>query len=492
MPGWLRRLLARYGPGRPRARAWWIAGAYALFAGLWIVHSDRVLGTLVSDPADLVRFSTAKGIAFVTVTSVLLLALIRGAYGRMTRMAEELVSKDRKLGEVEARLEAVVEHLREGLVIAEPEGSFRHWNPAALQVLGFEDVEEGRRLQPRFTELFELFTLEGERLPRERWPLARVRAGEVLDNLEIRVRRSGTDWERIISYAGAQVRYLDDRRLVFLTLRDVTRGKIAEHQLRQAHDTLELRVRERTAELSTARVRAEMADRLKSAFLATMSHELRTPLNSIIGFTGIVLQELPGPLNAEQRKQLGMVRSSARHLLALINDVLDLSKIEAGELEVHRERFDLTTSIHQAVEVIRPMADQKELVIDVRLGPGLEAMDSDRRRVEQILLNLLNNAVKFTEQGGVTLTAERVTGEAPSVRVSVADTGIGIAAHDLVELFQPFRQLDTGLTRVHEGTGLGLAICRRLAGLLGGSIEAHSEPLRGSTFVVTLPLSMPE
>jgi PAS domain S-box-containing protein len=271
---------------------------------------------------------------------------------------------------------------------------------------------------------------------------------------------------------------------------DITERKRAEEEIRQLHEDLqrhaaklELRVAERTAELAVARDRAEAADRLKSAFLATMSHELRTPLNSIIGFTGIILQGLAGPLSQEQNKQLEMVRGSARHLLALINDVLDISKIEAGQLEVTREPFDLRASIGKVAGIVKPLADKKGLALHVELASEIGAWVSDQRRVEQILINLLNNAVKFTERGQVTLTA----GTAPGVlRISVADSGIGIKREDLQKLFQPFRQIDTGLTRQHEGTGLGLAICRRLAELLGGEIRAESEWGKGSTFTVEL------
>lgn len=244
------------------------------------------------------------------------------------------------------------------------------------------------------------------------------------------------------------------------------------------------------------RHRAEAADRIKSAFLATMSHELRTPLNSIIGFTGTVLQGLAGPLNPEQTKQLGMVRTSARHLLELINDVLDISKIEAGQLEVRAERFDLTAAVERVTASVRPLAEKKGLALTATVPPELQEMVNDRRRVEQILLNLLNNAIKYTDRGAVTLTAEpvatlRLAPDAPpvdAVRLRVTDTGIGIKPADLASLFQPFRQLDTGLTRQHEGTGLGLAICRRLAGLLGGEISARSEWQHGSEFTVILPL----
>jgi PAS domain S-box-containing protein len=281
------------------------------------------------------------------------------------------------------------------------------------------------------------------------------------------------------------VRVQPVREGIFVLSIDITQRKRAERELRELNEQLERKVAERTADLEAARERAESADRLKSAFLATMSHELRTPLNSILGFTGIILQGLAGPLNPEQSKQLGMVQGSARHLLDLINDVLDLSRIEAGQMEVRPAPFDLRASIERVAGSVRPLAERK----GITLGP----IESDRRRVEQVLLNLLNNAIKFTDRGGVTLTAEVVAGGSDggpgaTARVRVRDTGIGMRGDDLATLFRPFRQLDTGLGRQHEGTGLGLAICRRLTDLLGGTVSAQSVWGEGSVFTVSLPL----
>ena len=248
------------------------------------------------------------------------------------------------------------------------------------------------------------------------------------------------------------------------------------------------------AKLAAARDVAESADRVKSAFLATMSHELRTPLNSIIGFTGILLQELAGPLNEEQSKQLGMVRNSARHLLALINDVLDISKIEAGELSIETESFDLEASLHKIVEIAKPLAENKGLELFEEFDNELGQIKGDSRRLEQVVLNLISNAVKFTSEGSVTVSADinRSDTDCPEARVCVTDTGMGIRESDLADLFVPFRQIDSRLSREHEGTGLGLAICKRLTEMMGGRITVDSQYGHGSQFSITLPLQAQE
>ena len=261
------------------------------------------------------------------------------------------------------------------------------------------------------------------------------------------------------------------------------RGSIAE--LTTYKENLEGLVAERTADLVVARNRAEESDRLKSTFLATMSHELRTPLNSIIGFTGILRQGLVGPLNDEQMKQLGFVMTSSRHLLDLIGDILDISKIEAGQLQVEDVPYELSAVVAKAMKSIEPLAQKKQLSLELNLDrdPGL--LRGDPRRVEQVLLNLLSNAVKFTKTGGVAVGCRTLD---TLVRIEVVDTGPGIRPEDRIKLFKPFQQLDSGLSRLHEGTGLGLSICQKLLELMGGTIEVHSVPGEGSTFAFTLPL----
>jgi len=261
--------------------------------------------------------------------------------------------------------------------------------------------------------------------------------------------------------------------------------KQAAIQLREVNEHLEQTVELRTRELKSALEKARSADRLKSAFLATMSHELRTPLNSIIGFTGIMRQNLAGPLNEEQQKQMTMISKSANHLLSLINDVLDLSKIEAGQLQLRIEPFELKTLIDKVVKSLSPMLVDKQLELDVKLLLAAGTIESDQRRVEQIMMNLFSNAVKFTEKGKITVSA---TEKKDRVIVEIRDTGIGIKKEDLAALFKPFSQIDNELSRRFDGTGLGLSICKRLIDLLKGRIWVESEWNQGSCFGFELPL----
>jgi PAS domain S-box-containing protein len=268
-------------------------------------------------------------------------------------------------------------------------------------------------------------------------------------------------------------------RLVGAAL-DVT----AERARRQE---LELRVAERTRELTAANERLKELDRLKSEFLASMSHELRTPLNSIIGFTEIVLAGLAGPLNEEQGRQLQMSLNSGRHLLALINDLLDLARIEAGRAAPHDRWFDLRGVLDEVANTLAPLAAQKALPVAVHIA-GDTRMISDRKMVYQIILNLAGNAVKFTERGRVEIRCEAV---GDTIEVRVIDTGIGIKSENVRLLFEAFRQLEGSARRRFEGTGLGLHLSKRLVDLLGGTISVESEFGRGSTFTLTLPKARP-
>jgi len=255
-------------------------------------------------------------------------------------------------------------------------------------------------------------------------------------------------------------------------------------ELKLINREMDQRIVERTAQLAQAMEKAQEADRLKSTFLATMSHELRTPLNSIIGFTRIIMRERVGPLNDEQKKQLNMVKNSSQHLLALINDVLDISKIEAGQLQLVSEEINLPQIIEKALQSVRPLAESKGIELKHKISPDINSAKGDSRRVEQILLNLLSNAIKFTEKGFVETVAEA---DGDNIIIRVLDTGIGIKKEDMKTVFENFRQIDSGLSRKYEGTGLGLSISKRLAELMGGKIWVESVWGKGSTFSFSLP-----
>jgi PAS domain S-box-containing protein len=258
--------------------------------------------------------------------------------------------------------------------------------------------------------------------------------------------------------------YDRDRRLqgVFATARDVTERKRFEQSLQEAN-------------------------RMKSEFLANMSHELRTPLNGIIGFTEFLFDEKPGPLKPKQKEYLGDVLSSARHLLQLINDVLDLAKVEAGKMELHPETFPVHQAVEEVAAVIKGIANKKHISVGIEIGAGLDTVKLDEHKFKQVLYNLLSNAVKFSDDGGqVSIKARRL--DTQQFEVQICDTGIGIKAEDINRLFTEFEQLDSGTARRFEGTGLGLALTKKIIEFQGGRISVESQPGKGSVFTVVLPL----
>jgi PAS domain S-box-containing protein len=247
--------------------------------------------------------------------------------------------------------------------------------------------------------------------------------------------------------------------------RDITDRKLAEEAL------------------ECANIQLKELDQLKSMFIASMSHELRTPLNSIIGFTGILIKGMAGEMNPEQKKQLGMVQDSARHLLGLINDVIDISKIEGGKIEADVSIFNLADVIRELKNTFGLAAQEQGLILNMEI-PGPIAVTSDERRIKQIIMNLVSNAIKFTDEGGVDVTVEK---KGQVIEIRVRDTGIGIGKEDLEQLFRPFvRVMVPG--RLTEGTGLGLYLSKKIARFLGGDITAESELHKGSVFTFSFPI----
>ncbi|HET9095728.1 MAG TPA: ATP-binding protein [Candidatus Baltobacteraceae bacterium] len=281
------------------------------------------------------------------------------------------------------------------------------------------------------------------------------------------LRKDGSEFPVEISLSPIRTR---DGLLISSAIRDITERKRFERELQ-----------EKNAEL-------EQASMAKDRFLASMSHELRTPLNAIIGFTGTMLMKLPGPLTGEQDQQLRIVQSSARHLLSLINDILDLAKIESGKLELHEETIFVRDIVFEVRAALQTMADQKGLQVENIIPPNRVPVRADRRALHQIILNLVNNAIKYTDRGSVRIElSERTKDGTRCIDVNVTDTGIGIKPEDQERLFKAFEQVDPSNTRRFEGAGLGLYLSQKLAKMLGGEVTFTSEFGRGSTFTLTLP-----
>jgi len=257
-------------------------------------------------------------------------------------------------------------------------------------------------------------------------------------------------------------------------------------RLQDLNILLERRVAERTDELQKANIALEKANRLKSEFLATMSHELRTPLNSIIGFAEVLKDEVVGTISAEQKEYLSDIHGSGQHLLNMINSILDLSKIEAGKLELHYEEFPVKEAVNEVLNTIIGFSNKKGIRINTHIHEDVPSITVDKVKFKQIMFNLLSNAVKFTpENGRVAINASLMN---QYVQIAVSDTGIGIKSEDMDKIFEAFRQLDASYARRYEGTGLGLTLTKRLIELHGGKIWVISEFGKGSTFTFTLPI----
>ena len=433
----------------------------------------RPLNRLIGETDDIARTSDLD--RRIDIDSRDEIGRLAGAYNQMLATLNRADVSLRQSGK---KYRDIFDNAVMGIYQSTPEGLYRSVNPTLARIFGYTTPEE--------------MIADVKDIRREVYvnPEDRTRFMRTLEQKDV-VRGFETEFKRRdgsrfwVSINGKAVRDAQGNVVHYEgTIEDITAQKLAERELATYRAHLEKLVKERTAELEIAKDRAEAADRIKSAFLATMSHELRTPLNSIIGFTGILLQGIVGPLNDEQKKQLGMVRGSAQHLLSLINDVLDISKIEAGQLRMTDEPFDLREALEKTVASARPLAEKKGLALSCAVSDGIDRITADRRRVEQVLLNLISNAVKFTERGSVTVECRS---DGDQVRISVTDTGIGIRPEDRETIFQAFRQVDSGVNRRYEGTGLGLPISRRLVELMGGRIEIESEWGSGSTFSFSLP-----
>jgi PAS domain S-box-containing protein len=398
------------------------------------------------------------------------------------RMLDELYRRELErdeavaaLRESEEKYRTLVERAEDGIVIIQ-DGRFVYANPALVAMSGHD--REALIGSP-----FVQHVMAGE-IPKLRRYYADRMAGRPTASMYETVFRT-RDGRPIHAEVNAAVIPFDGRPADLVIIRNINERKKAEEEIRQLNESLERRVEERTRELAEANAKLVELDRMKSMFLASMSHELRTPLNSILGFTGLLLMGMGGTLNEEQAKQLTMVQTSGKHLLNLINDILDISKIESGRVDLQVEAIPLAGLVEEVLTTVRPLAAAKGLELRSDVPPDLR-VQSDRRRLKQVLVNLAGNAVKFSERGTVRVEGGR---QGDRLTVSVSDNGIGIRLEDQASLFQPFRQLDMSSTKAYEGTGLGLYLCRKILDLLGGEIAVRSEYGHGSMFTFTLPLA---
>jgi PAS domain S-box-containing protein len=367
---------------------------------------------------------------------------------------------ERKIAEIKVAEEnlwrrILMEQSRDGIVVIDQDGKVFEANPRYAEMLGYSHDEM-------------------QSLCMWDWDIhyTREQLLEMLRNADSKgilheTRQRRKDGTLIDVEINANAALFGERKLSFCVCRDITERKQAEE------------------ELLNAKLAAETANKSKDEFLATMSHELRTPLNSIIGFSDILLNENYGDLNEKQATYIAYILQGGNHLLHLINDILDLSKVEAGKMELEYEKFYVSESIDEIVALTSPLAMKKDIHLNVKVDSQLGVINADKIKFKQILFNLTSNAIKFTqEKGHVAIEAQR---SGNFIQIAVADTGIGIAQGDMDKLFQPFKQLNPYLTREHEGTGLGLTLVKKFVEMHGGRIRVESKVGEGSIFTLAIP-----
>ena len=399
------------------------------------------------------------------------------------RLAEQQATRERD------RLELILQNVADPILVTDGKSNIILMNRQAEELFELTDatrhdqtlIQRVRNNDTKVTSFISDFALTNDRARRAQVSLVRPSNGAALpmEMVSGKIFDERGEPMAIVSVLHDRTKEVENQRLY--------------DELKRFSAELEDRVREATRDLEERNLRLqwqsqelEKAYRLKSEFLANMSHELRTPINALIGYTALMLDRIYGDLTAKQEEGLHRIQVSSQHLLALINDILDLAKIEAGKMPVHLERLSLNDLLHDVAAQMEPMVKRKGLEFNVQLPSEPVYMETDRTKVRQIVLNLLSNAMKFTARGSVSVSARSAGSE---VRIAVSDTGIGIRPQDLEVIFEEFRQVDQSRTREYGGTGLGLSITRKLIALLGGDIAVASQVGRGSTFTVMLPVT---
>jgi PAS domain S-box-containing protein len=401
---------------------------------------------------------------------------------RTLRVAQAEVRDERH------RLDLIIDSVADPILVTDQEGDIVLMNTPAERLFnapGIDDESALRRVRANGANLTSfvsnVLTRSGEQRYRGEIQLADPVTGRPLP---------------VEALAGTILSEQGELMWVVTILHDLTeaieKARLYE-QLKQASVELERKVQEATAELAEQNellrrqhIALEQASALKSQFLANMSHEFRTPLNAILGYTHMLLNNVTGQVTEPQRKSLTRIDSNSRHLLALINDILDITRIEAGRMPLNAATFGVGELFEEVQAELEPIIKRSNLAVSTKVRGSVPALKTDRQKVKQIVLNLLSNALKFTPSGSVTMTAT-YDGRLRLVDIAVKDTGVGIPADDQAKVFEDFRQLDSSPARGYGGTGLGLSICRRLAHILGGSIELQSVVGKGSTFTLRLP-----
>ncbi len=406
------------------------------------------------------------------------------------------------LSKTERYLKSIINNSADMIITTNSEGKIVEFNPAGYYILGYTQEE----LVGRHVDELWVYPEKRKQL------LEKIKEKSFVTNYEALLRRKdGSHVEVSLTISALR----DEAGNMVGTVgisKDITEEKRLERALEERNlelqvlnDSLEEKVMERTRELQKANRELERSNKLKSQFIATMSHELRTPLNSILGFSDLLMDELFGPLTEKQRRYIQNINNSGNHLLQLINNVLDIAKIESGKMELSYESFDVLQAVNEVEMVIRPLIDKKRQGLTITRSEEVGNITADKVKFKQILYNLLSNAVKFTDEGGrIEISINKVSqqihthgepvskdsgnGQLDFLSITVSDTGIGIKKEDQERIFNEFEQVDATLSRRYEGTGLGLSLTKRLVELMGGEISVKSEEGKGSAFTFTVPL----